>query len=40
MSIVDALALPAPLGEHTAPARSRRHAFAALMYVTSLPVLT
>jgi hypothetical protein len=40
MSIIDALALPAPLGEHTAPGRSRRHAFAALMYVSILTVLT
>jgi hypothetical protein len=40
MSIVDALALPAPLGEHAAPARSRRHAFVALMYVSVLTLLT
>jgi len=40
MSIVDALALSPPTSEHAAPPRSRRHALAALMYVTILTALT
>ena len=40
MSIVDALGLTPMQREHEAPPRSRRHALAALMYVSILTVLT